>query len=279
MRIGVIIPVTKTRDTETLPTFTQLRDFAQHAEGVSIDSAWVFDHLYAGYGDVPPDQIHEAWTVLSAIAATTSRIELGQLVTCVSFRSPALLAKMAVTVDEISGGRLTLGIGAGWYDREYHDFGFPIDHRGTRFDEALKIMLPLLRGEQVTFEGKYHQVRDVALLPPPSRRIPLLIAGQRPRMRGLIAQHADAWNTAWYPEPNDVMHGRMAEMRASMDEAGREHSSLRWTIGMASTNQTVDELAAAMRQFQKVGADDLIISLGTVDTKALDRVAEARTLM
>src|SRR5690349_17631268 len=117
MRIGVTIPIFKSGPAREVPSWSAIRDLAQHAEGVGLDSLWLFDHLYAKAD--PPEPMYEAWTMQSALAAATSRIELGQLVTCVSFRSPALLAKMAVTADEISGGRITLGIGAGWYDREY----------------------------------------------------------------------------------------------------------------------------------------------------------------
>ena len=98
---------------------------------------------------------HEAWTIVSAIAAVTERVEIGTLVLCSSFRSPALVAKMAVTADEVSGGRLILGLGAGWHDPEYEAFGFPADHRVERFEEALQIIVPLLRGETVSFAGRY----------------------------------------------------------------------------------------------------------------------------
>ena len=109
---------------------------------------------------------------MAALAASTNTIKLGQLVMCVSFRSPALLAKMAVTADGVSGGRLVLGLGAGWYDPEYLAFGFPTDHRVARFEEALQIIGPLLRGERLTLAGRYHQIRDAVLLPPPDRPIP-----------------------------------------------------------------------------------------------------------
>ena len=107
----------------------------------------------------------EAWTVLCALAAATSRIELGPFVACNSFRNPALLAKMAVTLDEVSDGRLVLGIGAGWHEPEYHAFGYPYDHRVGRFEEALQIIAPLLREGRVDFEGRYYQARDCEIAP------------------------------------------------------------------------------------------------------------------
>lgn len=275
MRIGVTVPLTRLDATGQLPTWPYLRDFAQHAEAVGVDSIWVFDHLYSGRGDVPPEAIHEAWTLQSALAAVTSRVELGQLVTCVSFRNPAVLAKMAVTADEISGGRITLGIGAGWYDREYHDFGFPTDHRGTRFAEALDIIVPLLRGDTVTVKGRFHQTDNAVLLPPPSRQIPLLIAGQGPRMLRLTARHADAWNTAWYAHPTDLLHERLAELRAALDAAGRDPATLRCTVGMIAPQTDAESLRLAINEFTGLGIDDLIVHLEQRDTRSLDMLAEA----
>jgi probable F420-dependent oxidoreductase len=275
VRIGVIVPLAARRDTGEVPTWPEIRRFAEHAESIGVSSLWVFDHLYSGAGDAPPADIHEAWSILTALAAVTSRAELGQLVTCVSFRDPGVLAKAAVTVDAISGGRLTLGLGAGWYDREYHDFGLPTDHRATRFAEALDVILPLLRGETVTTQGTYHRVDGAVLKPAPQRRIPILIAGTGPRMRGLVAAHADAWNTAWYTEPDERMATLTGQMRASLDEAGRDQASLRWTVGMSWTKDRIDTNRKALENFAGQGVDDVIVALGTPSTKRLDQLAEA----
>ena len=117
-----------------------MRAFAQHAEAIGLDSVWVFDHFFYRPADGPTEGMHEAWTMVSAVAASTSRVEIGQLVMCASFRNPGLLAKMAATADAVSGGRLILGIGAGWHDPEYAAFGYPVDHRVDRFEEALRII-------------------------------------------------------------------------------------------------------------------------------------------
>src|SRR5262249_49751341 len=158
-----------------MPTWPQVRTFGQHAETAGLHSLWVCDHLLSGSPDDRADDIHEGWTILAALAATTRSVELGQLVTCTSFRHPALLAKMAATADAVSGGRLILGLGAGWYDPEYRAFGYPTDHRAGRFGEAIRIIGPLLRGETVTMAGTYYQVRGVVLRPPPDRPIPILV--------------------------------------------------------------------------------------------------------
>ena len=129
MRIGVVVPMAASDGPGHVPTWPQVRAFGQHAEAVGLHSLWVCDHLLSGQ---PDDGIHEGWTILAALAASTRRLELGQLVTCTSFRHPALLAKMATTADTVSGGRLILGLGAGWYDPEYQAFGYPTDHRVGR---------------------------------------------------------------------------------------------------------------------------------------------------
>jgi alkanesulfonate monooxygenase SsuD/methylene tetrahydromethanopterin reductase-like flavin-dependent oxidoreductase (luciferase family) len=227
MRIGVVVPMAVSDGPGQMPTWPQVRTFGQHAEAVGLDSVWVCDHLLSG----PPDQgIHEGWTILAALAASTRRVELGQLVTCTSFRHPALLAKMATTADAVSGGRLILGLGAGWYDPEYQAFGYPTDHRVGRFEEAIGIIGPLLRGEPVTLAGSYYQVRDAVLRPPPDRPIPILVAAKGRRMLRLTARHADAWNTAWYGLPDDLLHRRLAELHAALEAEGRDPATLRRTV-------------------------------------------------
>jgi alkanesulfonate monooxygenase SsuD/methylene tetrahydromethanopterin reductase-like flavin-dependent oxidoreductase (luciferase family) len=217
MRVGVMVPMSLSDGSGRMPSWEDVRAFAAHAEDAGLDAVWVCDHFLSGGPGLPPEGIHEGWTILSALAASTSRVELGQLVMCVSFRNPALLAKMAVTADDVSGGRVLLGLGAGWYDPEYEAFGYPTDHRVGRLEEALQIICPLLRGEAVTFAGRYHDVHDGALLPSPARRIPVLVAGDGERMLRLTARYADAWNTAWFREPNDRLRDLLAKLDAALD--------------------------------------------------------------
>jgi alkanesulfonate monooxygenase SsuD/methylene tetrahydromethanopterin reductase-like flavin-dependent oxidoreductase (luciferase family) len=290
MRIGVTLPFGGSDGPGRLPTWPEIQAFATHAEAVGLDSVWVCDHFLAGPPGRPTSAIHEAWTILAALAASTNRIELGQLVMCASFRSPALLAKMAVTADGVSGGRLVLGLGAGWYDPEYLAFGYPTDHRVARFEEALQIIGPLLRGERLTFAGRYHRVRDAKLLPPPDRPIPILVAGNRPRMLRLTARYADAWNTAWFGLPDQRLRQRLAGMHAALQAEGRDPATLRRTVGMdvqdpelAGCDQTggesfagsVDELAHAIDAYERLGLDDLIVGLQPGTPAALDRLARA----
>ena len=264
---------------ERTPEWGEILGFAQHAEAVGVDSLWVFDHMYSNVPGTEPRGVHEAWSLLAALAVATSTVELGQLVMCASFRPPAVLAKMAVTTDQISGGRLTLGLGAGWHDQEYRAFGFPLDHRVSRFEEALQIIIPLLRGETVTFEGRFHSVSEAVLLPRAERRIPILIAGNRPRMLGLTARHADAWNTAWFWDPNQKLHDRLAAFDAALVAEGRDVGSVRRTVGIevpeADQPSATKRLAELFASYSGLPVDDLILVLQPMTTASLDRLGEA----
>lgn len=287
MRIGVVVPMSMSDGPGQMPTWPQVRAFGQHAEAVGLDSVWVCDHLLAG---PPDDGIHEGWTILAALAASTRRVELGQLVTCTSFRHPALLAKMATTADAVSGGRLILGLGAGWYDPEYQAFGYPTDHRAGRFEEAIAIIGPLLHGETVTLAGSYYQVRDALLDPAPDRPIPILVAAKGWRMLRLTARYADAWNTAWFGLPDELLHRRLAELNAALEAEGRDPATLRRTVGMEVRDPeatdpgedlgegfggSVAELARAIDAYEQLGVDDLIVQLAPKTAGSLDRLAEA----
>ena len=163
MKVGLILPMSDD-DGGGAPSWPQIRDLARQAEAGGADSVWVYDHLLLRL-DGATRGIHEAWTLLSAIAVATERVELGTIVLATSFRSPAVLAKMATTLDAISDGRLILGLGCGWHEPEYTAFGFPFDHRVDRFEESLRIIGPLVREGAVTFVGDYHRAEDCAILP------------------------------------------------------------------------------------------------------------------
>lgn len=282
MRIGAMLPFSDEDGPGRLPTWAEISAFATHAEAVGLDSLWASDHVLSGSMDEPTEAVHESWTIVSALAATTIRIGLGQLVMCVSYRSPALLAKMAVTADEVSGGRLTLGVGAGWYEPEYRAFGWPFDHRVARFDEALQIIRPLLAGKRVTLDGRFHQVRDAVLLPPPPRPIPVLIAGNRPRMLRLTATYADAWNTAWYWEPDDRLYQRLADLTAALDTEQRDPATLRRTVGLdwdsAKPDRGVDDLARVLDAYDRLGIDELIVLAQPCTPESLDGLARAMAI-
>lgn len=192
---------------------------ARAAESAGFDSLWVGDHLLYDMPDGTVRGPWEAWTTLAGLAAVTERIELGPLVAATAFHAPAMLAKQAATVDAISGGRLLLGLGAGWNEREFAAFGLPYDHRVSRFEEAFTIIRALLREGHVNFNGKYHQAPDCTLDPPPVRPggPPLILGSVGPRMLQIGLPHVDAWNI-WWADYGNTPEG-FAAVRKRVDEA------------------------------------------------------------
>src|SRR4051794_24929319 len=191
LKVGLHLP-----ETERIAPWHDLAEMCRVAEDVGFDSIWMPDHLLYRSPDEEATGPWECWSVLSAVAAITSRVEIGPLVLCTSFRNPAMIAKMAATVDEISNGRLILGLGAGWNEPEYRAYGFPFDHRMERFGEAFTIIRTLLRAGAIDFDGTYYQARDCELRPrgPRPAGPPLLIGSRGPRMLRETMAHADAWN-------------------------------------------------------------------------------------
>jgi alkanesulfonate monooxygenase SsuD/methylene tetrahydromethanopterin reductase-like flavin-dependent oxidoreductase (luciferase family) len=175
----------------------------------------------------------ECWSLLAALAAATTRVGLGSLVTCTAFRNPALLAKMAATVDEVSGGRLTLGLGAGSVPEEFAAFGYPTDDAIGRFEEAVTIIGGLLRNGQIDFVGRRHQARDCELRPrgPRPSGPPILVGSRSPRMDRLAALHADGWTPAW-PNRAQALAPRIADIDAACRKVGRDPASLERSAGV-----------------------------------------------
>jgi alkanesulfonate monooxygenase SsuD/methylene tetrahydromethanopterin reductase-like flavin-dependent oxidoreductase (luciferase family) len=212
----------------------EIAAMARLGEAIGFDSIWVGDHL------LYRDDAHgargpwEAWTQLAGVAAVTSRIAIGPLVACTSFHNPAMLAKLAGTVDEISGGRLILGLGAGWNETEYRAYGFPYDRRVARFAEAFAIIRSLLREGRVDFAGEFYTTRDCELLPTPRPDIPLLIGSTGKRMLEITVPHIDAWN-AWYQQTGNRPEG-IAPMRDRVDAAcqvaGRNPADIERTVAV-----------------------------------------------
>jgi alkanesulfonate monooxygenase SsuD/methylene tetrahydromethanopterin reductase-like flavin-dependent oxidoreductase (luciferase family) len=194
MKIGVQLP-----EVEYEIAWPELLRMARTAEAVGFDSIWLGDHLLYDLPGIGARGPWEVWTSLAAIAAVTTRVEIGPLVACTGFHAPAMLAKLAATVDGISGGRLVLGLGAGWNRREFDAFGFPYDHRVERFEESFAIIRELLRTGRSSFAGRHHSVDDAVLHPGPVRPggPPILLGSWRPRMLSIAGPHIDAWNIWW----------------------------------------------------------------------------------
>jgi probable F420-dependent oxidoreductase len=224
LKVGLVLP--------TARPWPGLRQLAELAEAVGFDSLWIFDHVYLELSGAPRP-IHECWTLLASLAAVTDRVEVGTIVTCTGFRNPALLAKMAATVDEVSQGRLILGLGAGWYEREYTAFGYPFDHRASRFEEAFTIIRTLLRTGQIDFAGRFYSARDCELLPrgPRPNGPPIMTGTGGERLLHLTAQYADMWNTSWLTGPEAVAP-RQTGADAACRDVGRDPASLGRTAGI-----------------------------------------------
>jgi alkanesulfonate monooxygenase SsuD/methylene tetrahydromethanopterin reductase-like flavin-dependent oxidoreductase (luciferase family) len=267
VKVGLMLPVGGSRG--RFAGWDEISALVQTAEAEGLDSVWAADHFFAG----PGRSMHEAWSLLSGLAAVTSRIEIGSLVLCTSFRSPGLAAKMAVTVDEISRGRLVLGLGAGWYDPEYEAFGYPRDHKVGRFAEALEIVARLLRGEQLTFEGRYNALQDAALAPAPSRRIPILVAAERPRMLALAARWADARVTAWYRGGDEQLRQSAAAFEAALAAEGRDRASFTHFVGIDVDDELPSGVLAACAA---LGFEHAIVRFESVTPEQVKRLAASR---
>jgi alkanesulfonate monooxygenase SsuD/methylene tetrahydromethanopterin reductase-like flavin-dependent oxidoreductase (luciferase family) len=233
--------------------------------------------------------------VLTAVAAVTSRVEIGPMVLALPFRNPALTAKMAAELDEVSGGRLILGLGCGWHEPEFDAFDYPFDHRVSRFEEGMRIVAPLLREGRVTFEGQYHRAVEAELLPRPIRPNgpPILIAGKQPRMLRLVAEHADQWNAAWFGHPDqaDGLRTRIANLRAALDAAGRDPATLEMTAGIFvafdgadadapehAIRGTTEEIADALAGYAALDVRHLITHVWPRSPDSVMRLGEAAAL-
>jgi alkanesulfonate monooxygenase SsuD/methylene tetrahydromethanopterin reductase-like flavin-dependent oxidoreductase (luciferase family) len=295
VRIGVTLPMSQDDDGGPFPTYDDIRAFAQAAEAAGLDSVWGYDHLI--FRDEDGDTgIHESWTVLSALAEATSRVRLGILVLCTGFRNPALLAKMAATLDHVSGGRLILGLGCGWHDPEFEAFGYPTDHKVGRFEEALAVIHGLIREGRADIDGRWVQARNAVLEPPARRDLPILIAAKRPRMLELTARYADIWNEAWFGPRDERWATLYSDLDATCRAVGRDPDTLERTVGVsvrmadllprsargagASSRSSalsgdVDEIAAGIAAYAADGTGQFIAALEPKTPAAVERLAEA----
>jgi alkanesulfonate monooxygenase SsuD/methylene tetrahydromethanopterin reductase-like flavin-dependent oxidoreductase (luciferase family) len=231
IKVGVQLP-----EVEREVRWPELLDMAKALDDLGYDSLWVGEHLLYRWPDRAPRGPWEAWGLLAALGAVTSRVELGPLVACTAFHNPAVLAKRADTIDEISGGRFILGLGAGWNETEFRAFGIPFDHRIDRFAEAFTIIRGLLRDGSIDFDGRYYQARDCELLPrgPRPGGPPLMIGSNGERMLRITAPHIDAWNS-WYADTGNTPAG-VGPLRDKVDgacrEAGRDPADVERTVAV-----------------------------------------------
>jgi probable F420-dependent oxidoreductase len=300
LRVGVQLP-----EVEYVVRWPELAAMARLAEDAGFDSLWVGDHLlYRGIGPGGDETRGpwEAWTTLAGLAAVTSRIRLGPLVASTAFHNPAMLAKIAATVDEMSGGRLVLGLGAGWNETEFRAFGLPFDRRVSRFEEAFTIIRTLLREGAIDFDGEFYQARDCELVPRPRPGgPPLLIGSNGARMLGATLPHVDAWNS-WFAATDNSPAGA-ARLNAVVDEAcaavGRDPAVVERTVavfvaltggsgrlggGYAEampeplTGPTA-EIAAGLRAYAEAGIDEVQLVLDPITEASIAELAPVLELL
>jgi alkanesulfonate monooxygenase SsuD/methylene tetrahydromethanopterin reductase-like flavin-dependent oxidoreductase (luciferase family) len=228
LTLGIFLPGWEDQN-GSAPSWSQILDLARRAEAAGLDALWLPDHVLL----TPQWGAREAWTLLAALAASTNRIRLGTLVTCTAFREPALLALMASTLDEVSGGRLLLGLGAGYPDRDlsWRAVGYATDHPVGRFEEAAEIIVRLLRGEQLSYSGRYYQTANaiVRLRGPQPSGPPIWVGGSGPRVQRVAVHWADTFNTRVHPGEQERLRDGFAQMDQLCREAGRDPASLHRT--------------------------------------------------
>lgn len=298
MKVGVQLP-----EVEYELTGRELLDLATTAEAVGFDSIWLGDHLLYDLPGIGPRGPWEVWTSLAAIAAVTTRVEIGPLVACTAFHPPAMLAKLAATVDGLSDGRLVLGLGAGWNRREFDAYGFPYDHRVDRFAEAFTIVRELLQTGRSNRLGRYYSVQDCVLHPrgPRPGGPPIMLGSFRPRMISIAGPYLAAWNI-WWSDFGNTPAGFRAR-KQSVDEllaqAGRRSGEVSATAAVLvqlpggggrtmgdypggpiePLRGTDRELADRLAEFAAAGVDHVQLVVDPITRGSLEALAPVLELL
>jgi alkanesulfonate monooxygenase SsuD/methylene tetrahydromethanopterin reductase-like flavin-dependent oxidoreductase (luciferase family) len=286
--VGIQLP-----EVEWEVPFPELIRMAQTAEAVGFDSVWLGDHLLYDLA-VGPRGPWEVWTSLAALAASTERVLLGPLVASAGFREPTMLAKQAATVDGISGGRLILGLGSGWNEREYSAFGLPFDRRVSRFAEAFTIIRSLLADGEIDFAGEFYRAERCVLHPRATRPggPPLMVGSVRPRMLSITLPYVDAWNV-WWSDYGNTPAG-FTELKARVDqlaaECGRPAGSVSGTcavliqlpggvgrrmgayggLPVEPLRGGAEEIAEQIRAFADAGADHVQLVVDPITNDSIE---------
>lgn len=213
--------------------WSEVKDLANYADNSDWFCLWYADHFMPNSptDDITDGPVHECWSVIAGLAATTTRIRLGSLVSPTTVRHPAVLANTAATIDQMSGGRLTLGIGAGWQVNEHRAYGIDLlsaKDRVDRFEEAIQIIRLMLSQDRTTFSGRHFQITDAACQPSPIQKpLPLLVGTGGPRMSKITARHADQWNTWGHV---DEASRRIAALNQACESVGRDPVSIHRSV-------------------------------------------------
>ncbi len=298
MKVGIQLP-----EIERVVRWPEIAAMARLAEEVGFDSLWVGDHLLYRRPDEEAKGPWEAWSTLAALAAITERVEIGPLVASTSFHNPQMLAKKAATIDDISAGRLILGLGAGWNEAEYRAFGYPFDHRVSRFEEAFTIIRTLLREGYIDFQGAFYRAPDCQLVPrgPRPDGPPLMVGSEGERMLRITLPYVDAWNAwyAWFGNRPEGLVPLLQRLDAACHEVGRDPATLERTcavlVGLSGAvgrvsgivrapaspplTGTAEQLAEILRAYAAIGVGHVQLVLDPNTLEAIEGFAPVLRLL
>jgi alkanesulfonate monooxygenase SsuD/methylene tetrahydromethanopterin reductase-like flavin-dependent oxidoreductase (luciferase family) len=298
LKVGIQLP-----EIEWPIRWPELAAMIRRIEELGFDSIWTGDHFLYRMADGSADAPWDAWSVLAAAAAITSRVTLGPLVTPVGFYNPAVLAKKAATVDEISGGRLVLGLGAGWNEVEFRGYGVPFDHRFARFEEAFTIIRTLLQEGRIDFDGEYYSARDCELVPQ-SRPggPPIMIGSVGERMLQIALPYVRSWNV-WHSDTGNSPAGvapLLARLAAACAKVGRDPATVDATVvalvrmaggvgrrqGDGYTDKTPNPIqgppeviAEELRAYARAGVKEVQLVVDPITVESLEALAPALALL
>jgi alkanesulfonate monooxygenase SsuD/methylene tetrahydromethanopterin reductase-like flavin-dependent oxidoreductase (luciferase family) len=286
MGLGLMLPVSEGAAFGDTPHFRDMVEMARVAKDVGFEALWFADHFTFGNAEEGWRGVWDCWTMMAGVAAASEGLQIGSLVACTGYRNPGVIAKMAEAIDDISDGRFILGLGAGWHQPEYEMFGLPFDHRVSRFEEAIRIIQPLLRTGEADVQGRFFQANGALNRPrgPRPAGPPILVGSRGPRMLRLLAQYADAWNTVWHKDTS-----RIPEQLEQLDEAclevGRDPATLVRTVGGNIAMEGYlgrrpdpiegddDAKAATIAQFADLGMRHFICGLDPCTPKSIEAFA------
>jgi len=295
--IGLVLPMADSFFDGSTTRWVDIRALAMRAEELGFDTVWTADELLWRHADGRPQGWWECVAMTGAVAAATSRVKVGTWILSALHRNPGITAKAVETLDEISGGRFVFGLGSGHAGRQAHAFGLPEDHVYGRFEEAIKIILPLLREGRADFQGTFHAARDLEHRPvgPRPGRIPIVLGAKGPKMLRLAALHADIWS--WYVEERSDLSEfgpRLAALEAACAEVGRDPATIGKSAGIAVEPTSItgaeavlgspvkgsaEEIADAFRAFGAAGFTNLELVVWPPTLAAVEGLAPVLELL
>ncbi|CAN5690835.1 LLM class flavin-dependent oxidoreductase [soil metagenome] len=293
MRIGIGLPIGERGEPPRATPYRDMRELAVLSEQSGLDSIWVADHFFFQPPSGSLRGLWESTSMLAALADATSRVELGPLVLCAPFRNPALIAWLANTIDEISGGRFVLGLGSGWHEPEFDAFGFEFERRVSLFEDTLEIVVPLLREGRVEYDGRLASAHGT-LQPrgPREKGPPILISATRPRMMALAAKWADRFNTCWYGRPTNEFFTDRRNLEQACADIDRDPAEIEVNVGLQVMGELMvesdshealsgppEQLAEGLNEWRELGVTEVICRTDPATPRMVERIARAKDIL